>query len=144
MNLCTLKSHKCSNHSLRCPHFLVEIDKDTSEALEKINFSPKKILLMVFISTYQRKDNIQVDIDFNFDQNKASSPGENPAEHDYRIKSIQTSNFRGIPDQIDGVPFGIDFCIEDVPRSTIILGTNGSGKTSIFSGMEMIYTQKNQ
>lgn len=109
---------------------------------EKINFSKKENFIDGLLDYYQRKDDIQVDIDFNFEQNKASSPGENPAEHDYRIKSIRASNFRGIPDQIDGVPFGIDFCIEDVPRSTIILGTNGSGKTSIFSGMEMIYTQK--
>ncbi len=61
---------------------------------------------------------------------------------DFRIKSIRVSNFRGVPQQFNEVPYGIDFCTADKPQSIIILGSNGTGKSSIYSGIEFIYTDK--
>lgn len=60
---------------------------------------------------------------------------------DLRIKSIRLKSVRGVAKREDKNPFGIDFINDtnDV-QSAIIVGNNGSGKTSVFSAMEFIYT----
>ncbi len=58
---------------------------------------------------------------------------------DYRISSIRIKGVRGIPKSID-YPFGFDLINEKSRNcSAIILGANGSGKSSIFSALEYIY-----
>lgn len=62
---------------------------------------------------------------------------------DYRIKSIEIANVRGIPQRDkDGVAFGIDFTDDSIINNAIILANNGVGKSSIFSALEMIFTQE--
>lgn len=58
---------------------------------------------------------------------------------DLRLKSFRLSNVRGIPNNINNIPFGIDFTFNNQINSAVILGPNGSGKSSIFSALEMIY-----
>jgi hypothetical protein len=67
-------------------------------------------------------------------------------EHnDYRIGSIRASSIRGIPASKDSINnYGFDLKKEydgdTLYQSAIILGANGSGKSSIFSGIEYIFT----
>lgn len=62
---------------------------------------------------------------------------------DFRIKNIELSNLRGIPeDDENGVPFGINLVQEGLINNAIILASNGTGKSSIFGGVEMIYSQE--
>ncbi len=59
---------------------------------------------------------------------------------DFRLKSIRLSSLKGIPENINSVPYGIDFCDENKdPISAIFLGNNGSCKTSVFSAIEYIF-----
>ncbi len=59
---------------------------------------------------------------------------------DLRIKNLLLKSVRGIPDS--DKPFGIDLTDEKgQPQSLIILGTNGSGKSSIYSSLEYCYCQ---
>ncbi|MCA0348729.1 MAG: hypothetical protein LCH35_05660 [Bacteroidetes bacterium] len=64
---------------------------------------------------------------------------------DYRIKQVEISNLRGIPslEENNGIPFGIDLTDEgEKINNAIILANNGTGKSSVFAGLEMIYTQE--
>jgi len=57
---------------------------------------------------------------------------------DLRIKKVRLKSVRGFPDS--AVPFGIDFLNEEEePQSMIILGSNGSGKSSIYNSIEYNY-----
>ena len=58
---------------------------------------------------------------------------------DYRLSSLLIRNVRGIP-QSDDYPFGFNFNNENSKNcSAIILGANGSGKSSIYSALEFIF-----
>ncbi len=64
---------------------------------------------------------------------------------DYRIKKIEISNLRGIPSKkhSNEIPYGINFTDEEGKiNNAIILANNGTGKSSVFSGLEMIYAQE--
>lgn len=62
---------------------------------------------------------------------------------DYRIKNIEISSLRGIPEEDDnGIPFGINLFDEGIINNAIIFANNGNGKSSIFAGVEMIFAQE--
>lgn len=59
---------------------------------------------------------------------------------DLRIQSIRLKSLRGFPNSVK--PFGIDFNNEKgEPQSLIILGGNGSGKSSVFNALEYCYCE---
>ncbi|SIN67363.1 hypothetical protein [Algoriphagus halophilus] len=60
---------------------------------------------------------------------------------DFRIKDVKLSAIRGFPKS--NKPFGIDFCNERAePQSMILLGTNGSGKSSIYEAIEYTFCRR--
>lgn len=60
---------------------------------------------------------------------------------DLRINRIKLKSVRGFPNSV--IPFGINFLNEiGVPQSMIILGSNGSGKSSIYNSLEYNYCKK--
>lgn len=60
---------------------------------------------------------------------------------DLRVSSIRLASVRGIGHEVEDIPFGIDFCTgKNSPQCAVIVGGNGSGKTSVFSAMEYFYT----
>ncbi|WP_419868019.1 hypothetical protein [Chryseobacterium sp. CT-SW4] len=62
---------------------------------------------------------------------------------DFRIKNIEISSIRGIPEkEEDGIPFGINLVDDGSINNAVILANNGTGKSSIFAGLEMIYAQE--
>ncbi|MDB4902571.1 MAG: hypothetical protein JWQ63_1852 [Mucilaginibacter sp.] len=66
---------------------------------------------------------------------------ENWIGKDLRIKRIKLKSIRGFPNETK--PFGIDFSNnEGNPQSMIILGSNGSGKSSIYNVIEYNYCKK--
>lgn len=58
---------------------------------------------------------------------------------DYRIKSIKFSDFRSFP-KLENKTFGLSFTTDSKPSSCIFLGSNGTGKSSIFTALEYAYT----
>ena len=59
---------------------------------------------------------------------------------DYRIKRMSLDDFRTFPHH-DGIAYGIDFCnSKDEVNSLLLIGGNGTGKSSIFSALEKAYT----
>jgi hypothetical protein len=59
---------------------------------------------------------------------------------DLRIRNLRLKSVRGIPES--DKPFGIDLTDEEgQPQSLIILGSNGAGKSSIYSSLEYCYCQ---
>lgn len=64
---------------------------------------------------------------------------------DFRIKEIEISNLRGIPqvDEDNPLPYGISLLDNKGEiNNAIILANNGVGKSSVFAGLEMIYAQE--
>lgn len=59
---------------------------------------------------------------------------------DYRIKRMALDDFRTYPHH-DEIAYGIDFCnSKDEVNSLLLIGGNGTGKSSIFSALEKAYT----
>ncbi|MEW6701349.1 MAG: AAA family ATPase [Bacteroidota bacterium] len=70
-------------------------------------------------------------------------PERELTETDFRIKGIRLSSLRGIPKSKDGNLYGFDLTTKQGEvQSAVILGTNGSGKSSIFSALEYIYCKE--
>jgi hypothetical protein len=89
----------------------------------------------------------KVSNEFGFDELlqelKADNAIDNFVGKDYRIKSFEVSNLRGIPDKNEnGIPFGMNLLEENIVNNAIILANNGTGKSSIFAGLEMIFSQE--
>lgn len=65
---------------------------------------------------------------------------------DFRIAKISFENFRKFPGKGDNqYPYGVSFKYspeDENPCSAIILGVNGVGKSSVYQGIEYIYTEK--
>lgn len=64
---------------------------------------------------------------------------------DYRIKQIEISNLRGIPngDNDNSIPYGINLLnANNKVQNAIILANNGVGKSSVFAGLEMIFAEE--
>src|SRR5690606_12457300 len=60
---------------------------------------------------------------------------------DLRIKTVKLNSVRGFPKS--SIPFGIDFTnTQGKPQSMIILGSNGSGKSSIYNSIEYTFCKK--
>ncbi|MCC5930785.1 MAG: hypothetical protein JJU28_16190 [Cyclobacteriaceae bacterium] len=66
---------------------------------------------------------------------------ENWLGKDLRIKKVKLNSVRGFPKS--NIPFGIDFTnTQGNPQSMIILGSNGSGKSSIYNSIEYTFCKK--
>lgn len=67
---------------------------------------------------------------------------------DRRLMHLAVKNLKKYPDRLQGKSdgeeafFGIPFCIGDRPQSVVYLGSNGSGKTSLFSALEYMGMKK--
>jgi len=63
---------------------------------------------------------------------------------DYRIKNIEISNLRGIPSiqESKNIPYGINLIEDEICHNAIVLANNGTGKSSLFAGLEMIYANE--
>lgn len=67
---------------------------------------------------------------------------EVPKEGDYRLKKLKLTNFRKFPKSNSGKPYGIDFEKEGAPVSMYMVGTNGTGKSSIYAALEYVYNKR--
>jgi hypothetical protein len=75
------------------------------------------------------------------DSSSSSNNTEKWLGKDLRIKKLRIKSVRGFPNST--LPFGINFSDEkNEPQSMIILGTNGSGKSSIYNAIEYNYCKK--
>lgn len=57
---------------------------------------------------------------------------------DYRIRNLIFNDFRTYPSSKE-LSYGVSFDKDKVPSSLFLIGRNGSGKSTIFSALEMIY-----
>ena len=58
---------------------------------------------------------------------------------DYRIRDLIFNDFRTYPSSEDHA-YGVSFEKDNAPASLFLIGRNGSGKSTIFSALEMIYS----
>lgn len=108
-----------------------------------INFKDKKSIFESLFYYYQISDNVNNNLDNIKQEVTNDNELENLIGKDYRIKSIEISDLRGIPSKDEkGNSFGIDFFEDGIVNNAVILANNGVGKSSVFSGIEMIYTQE--
>jgi hypothetical protein len=110
----------------------------------KINFGDKKSFFESLIHYYSITGN---EHSFDFDKILSEEQNTNVSSdingNDYRIKNVRLADVRGIPGKDeDGVPFGINFSEDSIINNAIILANNGTGKSSIFSALEMLFTQE--
>ena len=100
--------------------------------------------------SFQQTSNIVKEYYEQYETNRGM--GESPdtnvqwTELDLRLNSLSVSGFRGFPPvKQDELGYGLAFSMPDtnnrrIPCSTILLGSNGSGKTSLYSAIELICT----
>lgn len=55
---------------------------------------------------------------------------------DFRIKSLSVKNFRRFPET--DIPFGINMSRDGIPKSLVLVGGNGEGKSSLYAALEYI------
>lgn len=114
-----------------------------------LDFSTREKL---FESLLNRLQLLGEDYSFDFEKLKTDLKADtqiiNLEEYkgkDFRIKEIEISNLRGIPqvDEDNPLPYGISLLDDDGEiNNAIILANNGVGKSSVFAGLEMIYAQE--
>ncbi|OAB75673.1 hypothetical protein [Cochleicola gelatinilyticus] len=114
-----------------------------------LDFSSRENL---FESLLNRLKLLNEDSSFDFEKLKTEIESDeqiiNLKEYkgkDFRIKEIEISNLRGIPqvDEDNPIPYGIGLLDDDGEiNNAIILANNGVGKSSVFAGLEMIYAQE--
>ena len=72
---------------------------------------------------------------------KVSKPSCAIKQNDMRISRVIFNNFRSYPPlNDDSGGYGADFRLNGKPASAILIGQNGSGKSSLFSALETIYS----
>ncbi len=110
----------------------------------KINFGDKKPLFESLMHYYSITENEHsFDFDRILSEGQNSNVSSNINGNDYRIKNIRLADVRGIPGKDENqVPFGINFSEDSIINNAIILANNGTGKSSIFSALEMLFTQE--
>lgn len=92
------------------------------------------------VSTYfimqKEEDREKINLDSEKETNTEKWLGK-----DLRIKKVKLNSVRGFPKS--SIPFGIDFTnTQGKPQSMIILGSNGSGKSSIYNSIEYTFCKK--
>jgi len=92
------------------------------------------------LSTYfimqKEEDREKINLDSEKESNVEKWLGK-----DLRIKKLKLNSVRGFPKS--SIPFGIDFTNSlGKPQSMIILGSNGSGKSSIYNSIEYTFCKK--
>jgi len=69
---------------------------------------------------------------------------DNYVGKDFRIKNVIISNLKGIPskEESNNLSFGLNLFKNESFLNAIILANNGTGKSSVFAGLEMIYARE--
>lgn len=62
--------------------------------------------------------------------------------YDSRYRYLCLTNLRKFPTAADNRPYGIDFMQDGQPASVVLIGANGTGKTSLYIGMEYTLTHR--
>ncbi len=108
-----------------------------------LNLVDKKALFESLFYYYQISDSSEINFDKIIQEVETENELENLKGKDFRIKSMEASDLRGIPEKDkNGISFGIDFFENGIINNAIILANNGMGKSSIFAGLEMIFAQE--
>jgi len=64
------------------------------------------------------------------------------SKKDFRLKSVRIANVRGIPEPKNSTKFGFDLFDEGQIQNGVFLGSNGTGKSSLFNAIEFIYSHE--
>lgn len=85
-------------------------------------------------------------LDLPFDANESWGELDNNriwTNQDYRFLHLYLKGFRKFPfEKFYGVPFGSKQEESSCPPSVLIYGGNGTGKTSVFSALEYLFTEQ--
>lgn len=100
-----------------------------------------KVKFVDNISTYFIMQKEEERNSLNLESDKKENDIEEWLDKDLRIKNFKLKSVRGFPNS--NLPFGIDFTNTlGKPQSMIILGSNGSGKSSIYNSLEYSFCKK--
>lgn len=117
-----------------------------SDAFQKWNDREKEALVNL-IRCEESSENIKLSDVFPINSNKEldysellSTPIGTSEYVDKRIRAIKFYNFRCFRTPDDAIPYGVDFCKDKEPCSAFFVGGNGTGKSSVYSALELHYT----
>jgi len=106
-----------------------------------INKSDKKQFYESLIRYYPINDDVKLK-EFVIEKDEDNVELAKFENKDFRIKSLKLANIRGIPGREDDMPFGITFSNNNIANNAVILGSNGSGKSSIYETLEYTFCQR--
>ena len=123
-----------------------KISKIIAYYYPRLDISSRENLFESLMSFLQLSENQEFDFDELLEKIKTENIDVSQfIGKDYRIKQVEISNLRGIPSKkySNEIPYGINLTDEEGKiNNAIILANNGTGKSSVFSGLEMIYAQE--
>lgn len=123
-----------------------KIAKVIAHYYSNLNIITREGLFESLLSFYQISENQEFDfgkLSNEIESNDGIINTSKYIDKDFRIKNIEISNVRGIPssEESNNISYGINlFKDENSVYNSIVLANNGTGKSSIFSALEMIYT----
>lgn len=109
-----------------------ELWKDTKDTKFWDSISEEKDLAFLYLSGNQYPNTLSAIKDYSFDSETF---------YDSRYKCLCLSNLRKFPATSDNRPYGISFMQNGQPASLALIGANGTGKTSLYIGMEYTMTR---
>ncbi len=108
-----------------------ELWGDTKDAKFWDSIGEENDLAFLYLSGKQYSNTLSSIKDYSF---------INETFYDSRYKCLCLSNLRKFPATSDNRPYGINFMQNGQPASLALIGANGTGKTSLYIGMEYTMT----
>tara|TARA_R110002049_G_scaffold272440_1_gene449972 strand:+ start:2931 stop:5390 length:2460 start_codon:yes stop_codon:yes gene_type:complete len=100
--------------------------------------------LMSLLTVSDKQDFDLKKLEEDIEANQSIINPDSYKNKDYRIKKIEISNLRGIPSiqESESIPYGINLIEDEICHNAIVLANNGTGKSSLFAGLEMIFANE--
>lgn len=113
----------------------------------RLNLKDRTLLfdsLMNLLNVSDKQDFDFRKLEDNIETNQSIVNPDTYKNKDYRIRKIEISNLRGIPSlqESENIPFGINLIDDKICHNVIVLANNGTGKSSLFAGLEMIFANE--
>jgi hypothetical protein len=106
---------------------------------QRLNRSAKDKFFESLMSAYANFSDSAFD---NIKFEDSTTSDSDSVKKDFRLKALRLSNVRGIPKEKKSTKYGFDLFEDEQIQNAVFLGSNGTGKSSLFNAIEFIYSHE--